>query len=116
MFECTVCFQACFSTSKTPSSPFFHPLEKIAGTLVYPSVCVLQISNVLCLPLFTTISMLEKNANFEISSFMLLLFPFSCCSEVLGFLNILKVLCELYWNLELFGFPACLYPVDKAKY
>jgi hypothetical protein len=28
----------------------------------------------------------------------------------------LKALCELYWNLELFGFPACLYPVDKAKY
>lgn len=90
MFECTVCFKACFFTSKTPFSPFFHSLEKIAGTLVYPSVSVLQISNVLCHPLFMTISMLEKNANFEISCYVLLLFPFSCCSEVLGFLNILK--------------------------
>ena len=92
MFECTVCFKTCFSTSKTASSPFFHPLEKIAGTLVYPSVCVLQISNVLCRPLFMTISMLEKNANFEISCYVLLLFPFICCSKVLGFLNVLKVL------------------------
>lgn len=92
MFECTVCFKSCFSTSKAPSSPFFHPLEKIAGTLVYPSVCVLQIYNVLCRPLFMTITMLEKNANFEISYYMLLLFTFSCYSELLGFLNILKAL------------------------